>query len=202
MKFFLNLTNGLDWLPSFSPAQVNFCRLTYTAIEKKDWFELFSSLDHNLLMRLAMGESCRIYDCGCRRPTSKVISLGVPIIRGELERIWCDDPPPKTCLPSVDERRLADEVHDTLFMYNGNANSIRTLKRRLLYYRKLFRIESVRLEGESKETEHDGDVEYFRDLLQTYYRSKGLQISESPVVAPHDPLAKFGPPLVPYRTED
>jgi hypothetical protein len=162
MWHFLNLTNGLEDLDSLdlpSGTSIQFLRITSTAIEQDDWFQVFSDIDHNLLLRLALGHRCIVWDRGCRRPISKTISVGIPIIRACLAREWLDT-------PLFDPK--AEEVYESLFVYAGDTDRIRLIRRKYRYYRKFVDTNEIRLEGRSAATEHDGDMEFYRDILQKW----------------------------------
>ncbi len=141
-RHFINLTNGLEWkdeLPNFS-----FVRIESTAIEKSDWDRILRDLDANLLMSLALGHECHVYDCGTNRIVSKTISVGVPFIRDFLHKFWidCDNFEARTLLK-------------------------RELKRKLLYYRRYLDTTEIRLFGHSRKTTNDGNKVYYRELAVT-----------------------------------
>lgn len=155
---YLNLTNGLEYLLDLltQDVQVSFLRITSTAIEKGDWYGLFMDLDHNLLARLAAGHRCIVYDCGCQRETSKVVAVGVPVIRECLEKYW---------LGRDISGDRASEVYRKVFHYSGNAEHAARIHRKLGYYRKILCAERVALAGVSSPTANDGNWGYFRGIL-------------------------------------
>lgn len=150
---YLNLTNGLEFLPEYPDAR--FVRIPSTSIEQNDWFSIFMELDHDLLFNLARGRECAIYDCGCRREVSKTISVGIPTIRGCLDAYWFNKPKP--------------EKYVGLFEYEKgcNVDYLTRIKRKFDYYKRYLTGDSVKLHGVSKLTVHDGDREYYRQLASS-----------------------------------
>jgi hypothetical protein len=135
---FLNLTNGLEWIEEVpSPSLI---RIESTAIEKADVWRIMRDLDSGFLMSVAIGRECHVYDCGTRRYTSKTISVGLPMIRDMLLRFWSGEPP----------SLLTDAAREA--------------GRRLRYFRRYYQ-GRVRIVGHSRRTEHDGDVDFYREKL-------------------------------------
>jgi len=71
VRHFVNLSNGAEALPLLAAAglpaeQVQFCRIQSSHCEAQDFYGVLSNLDHNLLMHLALGFECRVYDFGSR----------------------------------------------------------------------------------------------------------------------------------------
>ena len=71
IRHYINLSNGLEALKlleeSGVPAsQLRFMRLQSSHCEAQDFNGILQSLDSNLLMHLALGFECRIYDYGSR----------------------------------------------------------------------------------------------------------------------------------------
>ena len=154
LKKFINLTNGIESIPSLGD-DWSAIRICSTTIEKRDWLTLIGDLDHNLLFWLSQGADCVIYDYGARRPISKTVSFGVPLIKSVLERVWLNRQVNSTIAHAQCIRLL--QVADT--------HQKQTIKRKLLYYRRLLRTDEVRLRGCSAATEHDGDVDYYKGIL-------------------------------------
>jgi len=70
-RHFVNLSNGAEALPLLEGADlpgehVSFCRIQSSHCEAQDFNGVLTNLDHNLLMHLALGFDCRVYDFGSR----------------------------------------------------------------------------------------------------------------------------------------
>lgn len=139
IKHFLNLTNGLEWFNEVE--NPSLIRIESTAIEHKDWLRVLRDLDANFLMCVARGYQCHIYDCGTRREISKTISFGVPFLKSQLKEYWEGKP-----------KLLTKESQE--------------LGRKLSYFRKYY-CGNIDIIGHSRRTEHDGDVEFYKNILRT-----------------------------------
>lgn len=67
----INLTNGLELLKELlerghSAEALHFCRLQSSHCEARDFEAVLRELDHNMLLRLAVGDAVVIHDCGSR----------------------------------------------------------------------------------------------------------------------------------------
>lgn len=139
VRHYLNLTDGLEW--SADVPDHSFVRIESTAIERGDWCRVFRDLDADLLMNLAMGNECHVYDCGTRRETSKTISVGVPYIKDKLRLWWIDG---------------AELVALT--------DGWREAKRKVMYFRRYLATDEIRLVGHSRRTDRDGDLDFYKTL--------------------------------------
>lgn len=139
-KHFINLTNGIEWIPYLT--DYSFVRIESTAIEKDDWLRILRDLDVNLLMHLSLGYECHIYDCGTRREVSKTISVGVPYIKKFLTDRW---------LNCIEMRAIDRETQH--------------LKRKIQYFKRYLNTNEIRLIGHSKSTINDGDRSYFKNTI-------------------------------------
>ena len=168
---FINLTNGIEFLPEVESP--HFIRIQSTTIERKNWTKLFSDLDHDFLINLALGHDCRVYDCGTNRPLSKTIYFAVPFIEYCLCRFWYGQ--------VIKARRFSrggqeindvdqyyDTIYRTVFEFDSNKDKER-VKEKLKYHKRFLRGDTIRLTGISKATIHDGDVNFYRTLLHEKY---------------------------------
>ena len=88
VRHFVNLSNGAEALPLLEAAgvpaaEIAFCRIQSSHCEAQDFYGVLQNLDHNLLMHLALGYECRIYDFGSRgnfweKPDGTTEQLWVP----------------------------------------------------------------------------------------------------------------------------
>ena len=114
VRHFINLSNGAEALAlldgaGVSPEQISFMRLQSSHCEAQDYAGILANLDHNLLMHLALGFDCRVYDFGSRgndweamdgtlerRYVPRAIWWGLEWSRFALTRMWklpSGDPP-------------------------------------------------------------------------------------------------------------
>ena len=177
-KVFLNLTNGLEFLPELSEEERNTIMFTYiasTTLENKSYIKLLVDLDHNLLFNLAIGNECFIVDYGTNRPFSKTIYLGIPLIRYCLTRFWLDEDREDLCYrltrngsSKICEVERFKFIYDFIFNYDLTREKL-NLKTKLKKYKKKFlRTSAINLHGYSISTCHDGKHSYYKALIEKY----------------------------------
>lgn len=175
---FINLTNGLEALPEIQPGEsINYMYLASTTIENKNYLKLFSDLDHNFLFHLAIGSNVVFYDFGTNRVLSKTCYLGVSLIKYVLTRYWLDlDDKGLAIRYSRDgkykynEHRFFSYIYDQLFTFDSNKDKV-ALKVKLKKYKTKFLLtDSIKLSFISSATTHDGDYEYYKNIIRTCLR--------------------------------
>ena len=156
-KIFLNLTNGIEALPFFSDMEllckneVSFVRIQSTVCEQKDWDRLVLDLDNNLLMHLALGYDCQVYDRSAHDRPARAIRQGLELVKFLLEKFWFG----------------RDYVAP-----DGQSSYFRTIRlgqkaeNKLKYYRRFLSCDEVRLSGISDKTTHDGDYEWYANTIK------------------------------------
>jgi hypothetical protein len=166
-KIFLNLTNGIEIFDKFpnllSLENVSFIRIQSTHCEQKNYEEMFSNLDSNFLMHLAMGFDCIVYDFGSRRfdGNSRACWQGLELIRFICNKIWFD-------LEFLENDDVKKQQEHFIEVYKY----CRPLKRKLKYFKKFSTIDpslketGVRLKWFSYKTEHDNDIEFHKNILK------------------------------------
>jgi len=178
---YLNLTNGLEYLEEMKSRGISFSyiRIPSTVLEKNDWYRLFQCIPDDMLMHLAVGNSVYVYDCGCRRRASKTIFFGIPVIKHAIERLWHDDffenqhslplrlKKIKQCPTTMQCERIFQEV----FCYSAGCDTKRLgdIKAKYTYFKRFLPPQqvSVYVYGVSRQTDHDGDREHFKQILNS-----------------------------------
>lgn len=168
IKHFVNLTNGIEAIPSIN-GEINFLRIQSTTLERKDWIKLFTELDYNFLMYLALGYECNVYDYGTNRLFSKTIYQGLPIIKYVLSKYWLGIEIPAERLTRsgqtiAADKKMYDHIYDQLFTYNSTKEK-HSLKNKYKYFKQYLRTDEIKLYGISDSTQNDGNVPYYRDIL-------------------------------------
>ena len=171
IKHYINLTNGIEALPSIPNAEsYSFIRLQSTTLEHKNWNKLFGyDLDHDFYMHLALGYTCIIHDRGTRRTRSKTIYLGIPIIKYVIDRRWYNLEPEEVLGggKSQDANNnlidLAQFAYNTIF--NTKSNEYSNTRRKIDYYKRFTCGYPIKLIGHSESTIHDGDKQFYTNLL-------------------------------------
>jgi hypothetical protein len=84
----VNLTNGLQAIRDYQLTDWRALRIQSTHCEQKRWEDVLASVPDEMLLRLAMGEECRIYDYGANKPISRACWQGLEWVRYVLCRRW------------------------------------------------------------------------------------------------------------------
>lgn len=84
----INLTNGLQAIRDYGLSDWRALRLQSTYCEQKRWEDVLTSVPDEMLLRLAMGEECRVYDYGARKPQPRACWQGLEWVRYALTRRW------------------------------------------------------------------------------------------------------------------
>lgn len=171
-RHYVNLTNGVEALAGLRAAGAawSFMRLQSTTIERQDWTKLFMcDVSDDLLMHLALGWRCVVHDRGTRRPLSKTVYYGLPLIKYVLDRRWYGIDPDEVInrgrrggagMNVVNQYR---EIFAGLFVHSSRETG--PVKRRVDYFKRYLAPGSgaagVVLEGACESTEHDGDYAFY-----------------------------------------
>eukprot|EP00918_Siedleckia_nematoides_P099243 GHVU01217145.1.p1 GENE.GHVU01217145.1~~GHVU01217145.1.p1 ORF type:complete len:481 (-),score=58.39 GHVU01217145.1:267-1709(-) len=95
-KYFINLSNGIELIPRVTqvlgiPASsLSYVRLQSTHCEGGHLNEFLNSVDSNLLLALAMGFPCFVFDCGSRDQSGvpRALWMGLKFIRFSCIYVW------------------------------------------------------------------------------------------------------------------
>eukprot|EP00966_Prymnesium_polylepis_P021080 485068-Prymnesium_polylepis.2 len=202
VKHFLNLSNGAEALAGLQRVglpldQVGFVRIQSSHCEQQDFRGVLENLDHNLLVHLALGFECRIYDFGSRSAPyiPRALWYGLEWSRYALGRLWHVETPPP---------RLRNTAVDELFEEKLAALPDK-LCRRLSYYRSLVADEHeacVRLRGIYARTELDGKKDIYRDMLHDFaHASRDAQARSPPPPSPEAIGMEWFVPLPPSKRQ-
>lgn len=153
-RYYINLTNGLEFLPDLQYTHYGFCRIQSTACEQKRWGFILNDLDHDLLLNLALGNLCIIVDCGSKGKP-RALWQGTEWILYALTRCWFG------CGVEAHMRSGCDCTAYFRQQYNNLSKPELT---KIKYYRKFLQTERVLLKVDYRQTTHDGDYEYLRGL--------------------------------------
>lgn len=165
---YINLTNGIEAIPELpEPIQnrheFRFLRIQSTVCEQHLWNKLLLELSDDLLMNLALGHTCIIYDYGARKPIPKAIYLGVAFIRYVLARRWLAIIP-----EAVIERKDGKDITCNKIFDHYYRNLSRPAKRKIDYFLPYLHTDAILLYAATNETVHDNEKDYYRAILTPY----------------------------------
>ena len=158
MYNFINLTAGLEHLIEYLLMHFMFLRLQTTHLESGQLERFLQEVDNNLLMHLALGRKCCIFDMTSRKQKgniSRALWQGVPWITYCLERAWF--------------KRETSYKYGMQCHFKGQyACLTKPTKNRLKYYRKFLLTDKIDLGYICEATDHDGDLEFYQGLVRKY----------------------------------
>ena len=173
-KHFINLTNGLEIInnSSLDIDKLNYMYIASTTLERNDYIKLLTDLDHNFLFNLAIGNEVIFYDFGTNRKNSKTCYLGINFIRYALTRFWLETDNKSLCFRNtrntndkIKEEKRFNELYLDLFVNNMDKNKV-FLKTKLKKYKNKFLLtEKINLDFISNSTKHDGDYDYYKNII-------------------------------------
>lgn len=163
VKFYLNLTNGIEYLdiPEFKE-DYKFVRIQSTICEQHLWDVLLRDLDYNFLLDLALGNEVVICDTSAHKTISRALYQGTEFIRYALSKYWLK----KDITPIVRGMNCAqyfEEEYEKL--------SPQTLKK-LKYVKKFLNTEEICITCIGQNTKHDGDYKYYKNILIKHLTNK------------------------------
>ena len=73
-RHYINLSNGVEAIDGLlsagvAPEALGVCRIQSSQCESQDFSGLLANLDHDMMLHLALGHECRVYDFGSRGST-------------------------------------------------------------------------------------------------------------------------------------
>lgn len=162
---YVNIASGLEWLerPCFAEPP-HFIRIPSTWCEQGEWDRVFMSIDADLLMHLALGHRCVVYDCGSRKGWySRAQWQALPILRYVCEKEWHLSPTPVRFEPYADKSTFheADATVNTIYC----DTLTRSTKNRIKYFRHFLDTDRIDLGWEGMESTLDGQYDKLRELV-------------------------------------
>lgn len=159
-KYFINLTNGIEYLKEHPNLDFDFLRIQSTHCEQKEWDKMLEQLDSNFLMYLALGYKCIVIDYASRSPNrpSRAQWQGLTLIKYVLCRRWFD----KEVEIYFDRRKLSDyfkQVYCTLSKSN---------LKKIDYFKKFLMTNEIDLEIISNPTDKDGKIDFYKEILSEW----------------------------------
>jgi hypothetical protein len=153
---YINLSNGIEAIEKFNLRDYRFIRIQSTACEQKRWDFVLQDLDYDFLMNLALGNVAIIYDFSAKKKESRAIYQGVPWIKFVLDKVWFKK-----------DTEAFVKTNDVTAYFESEFRKLdkKTLGK-IKYFRKFLNTNKLNIYCFSKNTIHDGDVEYFNEVLK------------------------------------
>lgn len=157
VKYYLNLTNGIEFLeiPELKIKSYNFVRIQSTTCEQHNWNKLLMELDYSFLLDLALGNHVVVCDTSAHKEESRALYQGVEFIKFVLSKYWLDKEVESTvrnCNCCDYFRQEYKNISDKVF-------------KKLKYLKKFLNTDSINISTIGKNTIHDGDYDYYKEIL-------------------------------------
>lgn len=161
VKIFINLTNGIEAIPDIINVtnDINFIRIQSSHCERRKFNQILQDVDNNILMYLALGYECIVYDFAANSEVSKAVYTGLEWIRFVLYKRWFNI----EYIPYIKGKKVKT------FFDKYYKEIDYKLKRKIDYYKKYLNTNIVKLTGISKQTINDNKPEYFKNILFYYF---------------------------------
>jgi len=154
---FINLTNGIQAIKEYRliGKDYRFIRLQSTACEQRRWDDIIKGISDDLLLNLALGNKCIIYDYGAGKQVPRSIWQGVEWIKFALNKRWFHS-------EYKPQGRMSNSGQYFNEVYRGLSARARS---KLRYYKKYLNTSTIDLEVVGSSTDKDSNIEYYRSLL-------------------------------------
>lgn len=163
-KIWLNLTNGLELAPHLATNYIPFdvCRFRSCSFERGYWGAAIDSMSDDMLMRLALGQRQVIVDFGANKMCSRAMRQGIPIAVRMLSNAWGLDMDEHMWM--FDKNGKAMQCDDDFTRYAMRLD--KKQRRRLEYFSKYLKTDTINITMLCSSTVHDGDYDYYTGIFR------------------------------------
>ena len=156
-KYYINLTNGVEFLLSNPDIEYGFIRIQSTACEQQRWEYILFEIDYDFLMNLAIGNDCVVVDYSAKKNTPRSVYQGLEWIKFVLDRIWFDG----KYKPFV-------KNHNCEKYFTQQLRNIKESKalNKIKYFKKFIMTDRLCLRVITEKTIHDGNYSFYFDVLR------------------------------------
>jgi hypothetical protein len=168
MKYYLNLTNGIEWVQELNVPikDIGCIRIQSTKCEQKDWSYIIEDLDYQFLLDLALGEDVIVLDCSPKKDVSRALYQGVEWIKYVLNRRWFDRE--ENCF--VKGNKVNNYFNEEYKLLSRRA------KNKLDYVKKFLLTDRIYLQGMCKTTSMDSNYEGYKQILKGVFSDECSEI--------------------------
>lgn len=163
IKHYINLTNGIEAIPVINE-NYSYIRIQSTICEQKLWDRLIQDLDYDLLMNLAIGNECIIYDFGANKPISRAVYQGLEFLKYVLNKRWLNKEYKTNVVKSKNTSRIncCNKYFEECYLKLEDRT-----KKKLDYFIPYVITDNIKLNSITRGTNHDNDKEYYRNILKS-----------------------------------
>ena len=157
-KIYLNLTNGLEAIEryGFNRGDVSFVHIRSSHCESHDFETILWDIDNDLLMHLALGYECIIYDFGARSDIPKAVYTGLTWLDYVLTKRWFNK-----------DKDIYVKGKIVNSYYNEKYKMLsKKVRKKIDYYRYFLLTDEIRLTAVCGSTSRDNDKEYYKSIIE------------------------------------
>lgn len=159
---YINPTNGIEIIPQLQ-GDYRFIRIQSTICEQKNGDRLIQDLDYDFLMNLAIGHRCVVYDFGARKPIPRAVYQGLEFVKYVLNRRWLN----QEYITNVNRSKNQEIQNNCNDYFDKCYQQLEDrTKKKLDYFLPYMNTEDIKLECVTDCTKHDGDKEFYREVLR------------------------------------
>jgi hypothetical protein len=145
---YINLTNGIRAIEDYGLQDYRVIRLQSTWCEQKLFDEILFTISDDLLLNLAIGNKCIIYDYGANKEVPRAIWQGVEWLKFVLWKRWFD----------IDYEPKGRSVYSKKYFGTLYQELSRSVKAKLDYYKKFCIAEDLDLHCVSSSMKEDPNL--------------------------------------------
>jgi len=157
MKHYINLTNGIEFIPSLQGVEYRFIRIQSTACEQKRWDNIIQDLDVDFMFNLAIGETCIVYDMGDNKPISRAVYQGLSWINYALSKNWL----------GLELSSIVRGNDATAYFKQVYRTIEPKTRARMEYFRKFVNTDLLHIEYKSASTVNDNNLKFYQDIVKS-----------------------------------
>lgn len=158
IKYYLNLTNGIEFLEKNNIQNLQFVRLQSTACEQKRWEFILQDLDYSFYLNLAIGNTCIIIDYSARKQVPRSIYQGLEWIKFVLYKVWYGI----DYIPFVNGNNC-EKYFEQQYMCIKKSKAIKKVK----YFKKFLNSNNIKIDVITGNTNNDSKHQYYFNILKT-----------------------------------
>jgi hypothetical protein len=158
-KFYINLSNGIQFLPKVTDENIGFIRIQSTLLEQKRWEQVLIDLDYDFLLSLAIGRECVVVDYSARKLIPRSIYQGIEFIKYILYREWFNTEY-QAKVKGFNTTKYFNQVHKTL-------HRTKPMKK-IQYFKKFLLTDKLNISTIYGKSNYDSDYDNLRCILAAY----------------------------------
>lgn len=155
---FINLTNGIEAISDYQLTDYQFIRIQSSICESQNWERLIEQIDTNLLMHLALGDCCIIYDYSANKDIPRALYQGIAFLEFVLERRWFNRNTPM----KIRNMTCNDVYYENAYQ---KIRRNKLIKKKLDYFKKFLNTDNLNIILHAGKTKYDSRYDKYKEML-------------------------------------